>query len=1085
MQVAKYPIIGLNQDDDDVNLKPGWCREIRNAIPKNGYSKTGIQNIAGTLIKTNGDLAAGDNICLGMFSDTYNTRIFYFLHNSNNDHSIWYFTPTSDTHTKVLQSRYLKFSLSYPILSCDFIEDILQWTDGNNEARSLIVAQAVVNGYDFNDQPSFEKQISLFKVRPDLPPISARSPGTSGFNNITADSFQFCTQYVYNDNSVTKPSPASELNPADVYPRNTNSNNQIQIIFYVDISLLNIIKKVYVLYIKNGNGQYYLFKEYTISELGAPFSSTSTHNLYSILFYNTDTAQRIEVNNVNLIPNKTNSIMIHEQRNYITMNEFDYEEWDGTITASTSSVYSLGGGVTRLFLPNSSYTVGVMFFDYFGRTPGVTKTTTLKFGNIKKTLGVYALSSPESLALTWTLSGTPPSWAKSYAIVLKKNNTYQACFSCLAIPMFYLRDDNESATHMVDDNKVYYKNPPTTWAKQVYWKFPQNIPFTPDASCKLRLLNTLSGATRDVEDIISLEGDKIVTENFGISNWNTAIGANTGLIWVMLEIPKSIPEEAFFEIGKHYDCSSGALSTTTAVVNGDHHYIFTKLIYAPFASSNVNYINNLFDDRFNETGVEHLKPIEVNAISQSPTNAVIYLSDPITTVDKQHKTGVSKTLRTLEDTASAIPFFGISTYVAIARASNTDFAGNVADKIEGDASQTDTTEVRLVYTPDYNKIAADWGRPWLQVKNKKISSEPNTISISDTYVVGSKINGINDFSNLYPVAINRTQITKLVNVTASNVFLAIHKRSTSSFATYAGARILNTTDGSQILSDGRNIIGYDNELAGGYGTIYPDSIVSNKGRTYFFDPFQGEVIRYSQAGLTPIGSIYKMATYFKRKGQQFSDSTSRNVIAGYDNKLNLLYITFRSADSSEEETAIFVERNGEERWISLNDFLPDKYASMNNRLFSFMDGSLWEHNVNTTYNLFYNTPHSTSIKHLFSSEISHEKMLLNVSVESNKQWEFDPILSNRYNPITGGTIEQETSLAKSNFVRRDNIFYADVMRDKNTVSGLLPAGKTGLVAGQPLIGKVYEVNLENDDSELVELDFINYGYTQQSGHRIV
>jgi len=80
---------------------------------------------------------------------------------------------------------------------------------------------------------------------------------------------------------------------------------------------------------------------------------------------------------------------------------------------------------------------------------------------------------------------------------------------------------------------------------------------------------------------------------------------------------------------------------------------------------------------------------------------------------------------------------------------------------------------------------------------------------------------------------------------------------------------------------------------------------------------------------------------------------------------------------------------------------------------------------------------------------------------------------------------QETSLAKSNFVRRDNGFYADLKRDINTPSGLIPAGKSALVAGQPLIGKVYEINLENDDTELVELDFLNYGYFPQSGHNIV
>lgn len=1075
MQVAKYPIIGLNQDDDDVNLKPGWCREIWNALPKKGFSKTGIQNIQGTVVRTNGSLAAGTNTCIGAFADRPNNRIFYFLHNSNDDHSIWYYDPLADTHTLVMQTEFLLFSLSYPILSCTFIEDIANWCDDNNEDRSIIVSRAVAGDYTFSDQESFEKQISLYKFRSPYPPTvsSQRSIGTSGFNNITGNSYQFCVQYGYYDNTKSLISPLSKIDQGDIYPLSTNTRNRINITHNVDLDIYGIVKKIYWIYVKNDDGNFQVFKE-TDVDTDDPGRVSAT---YLVWFYDTETVTTIFPSQVNLIPFKSKNIVIHDQRDIVTMNEFDYEGSSVDITLTLTSLGSISPTTRaeKILAPNSSYTAGFLYFDRFGRTPGITASKTIVTPNILKALKLPSddqniIQSSDQLQLTWSVTGTPPSWAKTCAITLKPNNSLDTAFACLAFPMFYKRNGSSPDTYEIGDNgKIYWETPRDNWTKQIYWKVPLNLPFQLDGSFKMRLLNSGLGNTREVESIITVEADKVITENFGIEDWLTLLGSNKGMINVIFEKYKEEPDEVFFEIGDHQDCSSGSLVGVGGTIEGDYYYMESKLKFGRVDERSVDYGGSFGDVLQNGTDNSD-QPITVPVISKSPVHSFTVVRDVRERVEREKGGFFKKALGVAGGLASVVPGVG----GIIGKAASV-VAANIGDK-KDNVTTIDT--VKLVYTPDYNKIASDSGIGWIDVRDKRVSYEPNTLSISDPYVVNSKINGLSDYKNLYQLPISRTPIRKMVSLGASHVLLLIHERSTTSVTTYNG-KVLNTTDGSQIIGDGNDIVGYNNELAGGYGTIYPDSVVHHYGKAWWFDPFSGEVVRYANNGLTPIGSVYKMHTFFREKGDQFIDPTGRNVIGGYDANLDVLFLTFRSTDPSEEITVAFVDRQGEERWISFEEFLPERYAYINEKLYGFVNGVMWEFNANATRNLFFGVQYTTRVRHLFNTEFSREKHLTNIGVESNKKWVFDPITVDKYG------VSQETSLAKSNFVRRDDVFYADVKRDKNTAAGLLPPGKTALVAGQPMIGKVYDITLENDDTELVELDFLNYGFIPSPGHNII
>jgi hypothetical protein len=181
--------------------------------------------------------------------------------------------------------------------------------------------------------------------------------------------------------------------------------------------------------------------------------------------------------------------------------------------------------------------------------------------------------------------------------------------------------------------------------------------------------------------------------------------------------------------------------------------------------------------------------------------------------------------------------------------------------------------------------------------------------------------------------------------------------------------------------------------------------------------------------------------------------------------------------SDEKETIGFIDRPGYERWISEFDFQPEYYGKINNRIFGFVDGQLWEHNVGDTYNNFYGVQYDSSITHVFnglSSKYSADKILRNISTESNVAWDFD--CTNEKG--------QQTDLNASKFVQKEGTWYADVLRDRNTNPALLKPGQIALRSGKEMIDKNFTIELTNDSDELVKIDAVNIGFLPYSGQRV-
>jgi len=124
---------GLNQDDEDRFLQPNDRRFSLNV--RGGSSD---QDNVGSIENTKGNvlvsftLPSGTNECVGTHWDREFNTVFYWVKNSNGDHSILRYFPNDGGNgfvKKISEDQIYGFDSNTKITHADFIDDKLYWTD--------------------------------------------------------------------------------------------------------------------------------------------------------------------------------------------------------------------------------------------------------------------------------------------------------------------------------------------------------------------------------------------------------------------------------------------------------------------------------------------------------------------------------------------------------------------------------------------------------------------------------------------------------------------------------------------------------------------------------------------------------------------------------------------------------------------------------------------------------------------------------------------------------------------------------------------------------------------------------------------
>lgn len=424
-------------------------------------------------------LPSGNNTVIGAKEDKLRRKIYYFVYNASNNHSILEFDSITNTIALVFQDTLLNFNMDYLITGIDFItldltNHLMYWTDNYNEPRKINIEKAKfystgdhVNGYK---TPFEARWITRIKQPCPTPPTAAWSNDSSQLiNYLFKKNFTFKIQFFYDDNDVSSYSPISNYAFPVTVSDGTGEDIQTQ---YNALTVTvatgsSIVTKIRVV-AKETNGEDYT----VIADLDKSVMGIGNDTTYAFTFYNNGNYAPIEINEsiklFDSVPllSKSQALI---PGNYLT---------DGLITEGYDPVsvdtrflltYVLPGTypVNPDFFPKQTflksggaYLLGFVYFDDPGNRSGVTnivnqKTTML----IDPAINVYGtrLFIPFVTETAYTIHDMsyvpnvgvqiyhrPPTWAKYYQVLRSKNEVIDRYIQFAAANVIYYADDKTS-----------------------------------------------------------------------------------------------------------------------------------------------------------------------------------------------------------------------------------------------------------------------------------------------------------------------------------------------------------------------------------------------------------------------------------------------------------------------------------------------------------------------------------------------------------------------------------------------------------------------------------------------------------------
>lgn len=370
----------------------------------------------------------------------------------------------------------------------------------------------------------------------------------------------------------------------------------------------------------------------------------------------------------------------------------------------------------------------------------------------------------------------------------------------------------------------------------------------------------------------------------------------------------------------------------------------------------------------------------------------------------------------------------------------------------------------------YDSEVSNIGRPGAINPDAKQSWKPTQLRHSNKFIPDSNINGLSyfDAEGFNPLPIEYGAINKLI--LSSNVLMSIHEFRWVS--NYIEESIMRKQDGTDQLIAASSVFGGFRAPDVITGTINQESVQEYMGNIFAYDMNKGIVTRFGADGLNDVTN--KMGNYFSQKTKELLSSKSVfpiRVISAYDSDNSEYMLTFpaiytKTADPStpsifkdtlviNPQTISYSETI--KRWITFYSFIPEIYGRIDLNLISFKDGKLWVHESTNIHNNFYNEQFTSQIEVGFNDKPGQVKVYKALGVESYHPWEAISVKTPN---------GMETIIYKGRFVKKEDSFFAPVMKDLN--SDGFPSQNDAILNGRDLRDRTVTVLLENDEiSEVV------------------
>lgn len=323
MAIDKLTPRYLNKDKDERLIKPVEMTDALNVRISTEDDGDGvvIKNAYGNTSKSfNIAPPGGTNTVVGSIAHEQLGIVVFFIHNSNNSHSIYQYSSSTGSSTRVYQDSVLGFTATSHITG-DIIEanngDVLVFfNDRESDPKKINTTKAIAGNYPSKFTTGTDEEKLLFLTVAKQPPLS---PPTYNIvnnsalkeNRIFNKVYQFAYKYVYEDGEHSALSPYSSLTSSITQLRDgfiTESTERFynQINVFVRNTVADVEK--IVVYAREGNtGTFFEIAEkdnvnnnnavtinFIDDKRGAPLSSTQQNKLYDNVPQKADSQSIVE-----------------------------------------------------------------------------------------------------------------------------------------------------------------------------------------------------------------------------------------------------------------------------------------------------------------------------------------------------------------------------------------------------------------------------------------------------------------------------------------------------------------------------------------------------------------------------------------------------------------------------------------------------------------------------------------------------------------------------------------------------------------------------------------------------------------------
>lgn len=373
-------------------------------------------------------------------------------------------------------------------------------------------------------------------------------------------------------------------------------------------------------------------------------------------------------------------------------------------------------------------------------------------------------------------------------------------------------------------------------------------------------------------------------------------------------------------------------------------------------------------------------------------------------------------------------------------------------------------------------------RPFIEQPDAKRSYNPILLRWGLPNIINTNINNVSRFTTLNFQEIDGTKGDIELFSVENRILNVLQRRGCGWFGIYS--KVIQDNTGSEVLVTTDDIITKNNiqYLAGTYGIGNQKGSFAKTKLGYFFtDPVRGYQVRRSLDGLTPINELFYGKYFIRDIITKYNDDYLRvngsiSKILGYYDYFEEQYVTFcqeGTFDGNNIPNNNFSFNEVRKGYCCFYDYNPDWIICAQDVTFSWKNGQVYVHSDRTNYGRFYGQQTYPSITLVFNVKDPIKKIYDALAYQSNQIWtapQNGMINTSMINPQTG--LRQESSLIEQDFEIQENLRYAALLRDANSMADT----RAALLEGDYLEGNWLQATLTyyGSDFSFIYSPYLSY-----------